>query len=49
MLAKNVQNTTISATIIRKDGTKEELGVLCEMKNEKGLKNTIKKILGGNK
>lgn len=47
MEAKNIQNTTISATVIRKNGTKEELGVICEISNEPKILNKIKKIFGG--
>jgi hypothetical protein len=49
MQTNNIQNATISATIIRKDGTREELGVICEINNNKTILNKLKKMLGGKK
>jgi hypothetical protein len=49
MQTNNIQNATISATIIRKDGTREELGVICEINNNKTILDKLKKMLGGKK
>lgn len=44
MQTNNIQNATILATIIRKDGTREELGVICEINNNKTLLDKFKNI-----
>lgn len=45
MPGKSLSNARISAVVIRKNGKKEDLGVIAEMKPENWFKRLIRRVI----
>ena len=47
VMSKTLQKATVEATVIKADGTRVPLGVICEAKPVIKKVNPFKKLLGG--